>query len=168
MRLFIALQLPLEIEQLLFDSMKKWHQEGLSGKLCAKQNLHLTLAFLGEQPKDKAELIEKILQNIPLPTLEMEIGEVKFFKDLCYVSIICPALISYVQTLRQALKQEKILFDDKKFLPHITLLRKSDPKTKINLSLPLQSFQARCCALISSTLTQNGPIYTALYQKFSQ
>lgn len=166
MRLFIAIQLPTQVEQLLFDQMENWHTQGMPGRLCAKQNLHLTLAFLGEQAENKVALIEKVLQEIPLPRLIMKLGKVAFLRDLCYVSILCPALEEYVQALRLALKEKGIVFETKKFLPHITLLRKSDPKTKIDLFLPELSFQAKCCTLFSSTLTRTGPIYTPLYQKF--
>ncbi len=168
MRLFIALELPFPIQEALLQQMNSWKEQGVKGRFCPRQNLHLTLAFLGEQSQEDCNKIEAIIKNVPFPIFELSLTQVGFFGALCYGKIECDPLKNYVLTLRQHLKEAGIAFDSKPFRPHITLIRQAQVPNKMHLSLSPMQFEAKCCTLFLSHLTSNGPIYTSLYQKDPQ
>lgn len=166
MRLFIALELPLFIQETLVDQMNDWKVKGVRGRFCSPQNLHLTLAFLGEQSKTACTQVETILKTLPFPKMILSFQQVGFFKDLCYVAIESQALQAYVATLRKALKEAGLVFDAKPFKAHITLIRKASVPNIMQLTLPTLQFEAKCCTLFSSQLTPQGSIYTPLCEIF--
>ncbi len=166
MRLFIALELPLSIQELLVTQMNDWKAQGVTGRFCSPQNLHITLAFLAEQSKTACAQIEAILQSLPLPKLTLSLERVGFFGNLCYGALKSEELHSYVFTLRQKLKEAGIIFDAKPFKAHITLIRKVKVPESLFLHLPSRSFEVKCCTLFSSQLTPDGPIYTPLCEIF--
>ena len=50
MRLFIAIHLSQEIKETLIDLQNEWYDLGVRGNYSSEENLHLTLAFIGEYP----------------------------------------------------------------------------------------------------------------------
>ena len=48
MRLFIAIHLSQEIKETLIDLQNDWYDLGVRGNYSSEENLHLTLAFIGE------------------------------------------------------------------------------------------------------------------------
>jgi len=66
-RVFIAVNIPDDTKDRIYsfiEILKKKESEGI--KYVAKENLHLTLKFLGEIDKDNLELINESLSNIDL------------------------------------------------------------------------------------------------------
>ncbi len=166
MRLFIALELPLLIQETLVNQMNDWKDQGVTGRFCPSQNLHLTLAFLGEQSETACAQVETILKALPFPKMILSLQQVGFFKDLCYGAIESQALKDYVSTLRKELKTAGLVFDAKPFKAHITLIRKAIVPNQMQLMLPPLQFEPKCCTLFSSQLTLQGPIYTPLCEIF--
>ena len=50
MRLFIAINLSQEMRESLIDLQNDWYDSGVRGNYSPEENLHLTLAFIGEYP----------------------------------------------------------------------------------------------------------------------
>ena len=166
MRLFIALELPLFIQETLVDQMNNWKAKNVRGRFCSPQNLHLTLVFLGDQSKTACTQVETILKTLSFPKMILSLQQVGFFKDLCYASIESQALQAYVTALRKKLKEAGFVFDTKPFKAHITLIRKVSVPNPMQLTLRPMQFEAKCCTLFSSQLTPQGPIYTPLCEIF--
>lgn len=63
-RLFMALPIPTPIRQLLKDFQKPLQATDLPVKWQSGKLLHLTLAFLGQQPADRVQDLTTILENV--------------------------------------------------------------------------------------------------------
>ena len=65
MRLFIALELPIAIQQTLANTQTQLQNKGVQGRLIPQNQLHCTLAFIGET--NQAKQIQTILETTPTP-----------------------------------------------------------------------------------------------------
>ena len=76
-----------------------------------------------------------------------------------------PDLREYVKRLRKALLDEEIPFDRKKFLPHVTLIRKAEC-TKGKALLPefqeSESMRVNGISLMKSERGRHGMVYTEI------
>lgn len=125
MRQFIALTFNSSFKEELVRIMDTLKEEGIQGKYYDSDNLHMTLAFFGET--NRQDEIMEIIQSIPFPEITITINRIGHFKKIYWVGIQeNPELDTYVITLRNALKEHNIPFDEKPFYPHITILRKAE------------------------------------------
>ena len=62
MRLFIAIRFSEEILDALEEIQEDWRMQGVFGNYTKPENLHLTLAFIGEYPDP--ELIREIISQV--------------------------------------------------------------------------------------------------------
>lgn len=125
MRQFIALTFNSSFKEELVHIMDNLKEEGVQGKYYNPDNLHMTLAFFGETNRQN-EIME-IIQSIPFPEITITINRIGHFKKIYWVGIQENSeLDTYVNTLRNALKEHDIPFDEKPFYPHITILRKAE------------------------------------------
>ena len=171
MRLFIAIQLDEEVKQALLSVQDAFRAQGVRGNYTPEENLHLTLAFIGEYP-DPAEILE-IMEEIEFEPIRLEFGGIGSFHNLWWAGIQeNEALHVLVKRLRRALSDVGIPYDRKKFRPHITLIRRpvtrgphgSAPAELSDLELPAASVSmtADRVSLMLSTRGKHGMIYTEL------
>ena len=124
MRLFIAIQLSDEMKKALVACMHDLKKQGVEGNYVPAQNLHLTLAFIGEY--DDPTKVKNIIEGVPVFPFRLGLSEKGNFGNLLWIGVKGnQKLKTYVKNLREALKEARILFDDDKFIPHITLIRKT-------------------------------------------
>lgn len=125
MRQFIALTFNSSFKEELVHIMDTLKEEGIQGKYYDPDNLHMTLAFFGET--NRQDEITEIIQSIPFPEIIITLNRIGHFKKIYWVGIQENSeLDTYVNTLRNALKEHNIPFDEKPFYPHITILRKAE------------------------------------------
>ena len=66
MRLFIAIRLSDEMKKALVTCMHDLKKQGVEGNYVPAQNLHMTLAFLGEY--DDPAKVKDVIRKVPLPS----------------------------------------------------------------------------------------------------
>ena len=165
MRLFIALNFDANTVESLCKLQSLLRDNDVEGNFTKTQNLHLTLAFIGEyvNPDDVLDVLEEVpFRNIPLC-----FSDVYIHREMVLVSVARnPGLESYVRRLRRALAEKGIPFDRKNFTPHITLVRKAVVKNGLPDSLlkdsGLSTTDADTVSLFKSTQGKNGMIYTEM------
>ena len=169
MRLFIAIEFDNEILGKLIKVQEDLKALGLEGRYVPEENLHLTLAFIGEY--DDPDKVLEVMRQVPMSPIRIRMSRIGCFGDLWWIGIDDnPALYSYVRRLRNSLSGNGIPFDAKKFKPHITLVRKgfSDIEKNKILSFMSKSFiigtTVRQAALVKSEFGENGMKYTVLGQ----
>lgn len=144
-------------------------QQHVAGRNVPSQNLHLTLAFLGNQASTQLPVLQTILHALRLPALHVEIDQLGFFAAprLAWAapSAVPAALSSLQQTLWQALYDAQIpLKPAAGFRPHITLARNAE-KPSVVLEKAV-SWQVGHIALIESVLGPTGPSYHVRDERF--
>ena len=124
MRLFIAINLNDEMKDALMDIQDTMRTYGVRGKETPPENMHLTLAFIGEY--DDPERVKEIVESIEIRPFEMSLSGIGAFGDLWWVGTNNSApLMAVSRRLRRALAEAGIPFDRKKFSPHITIIRRA-------------------------------------------
>ena len=127
MRLFIAVSLSEDMKKDLVRFMHEMKKQGVEGNFVPAQNLHMTLAFIGEY--DKPSKVKEILAGIPLPEFRLCLTDTGYFGNILWMGVKGnQKLKGYVRDLRAALKANGIPCDQEKFVPHITLVRKISAK----------------------------------------
>ena len=127
MRLFIAIRLSDEMCKALVQCMHDLKKQGVEGSYVPAQNLHMTLAFIGEY-KDP-DKVKKVMEKVSLPQCRLSLSEKGNFGNLLWAGVKGnQKLKSYVKELREELKNNGIPFDQEKFVPHITLIRKASAR----------------------------------------
>ena len=123
MRLFLAVHFNEEILAALEETQALLKRRGLRGRYAPPENLHLTLAFIGEYPDpDRVLEVMDALEFDPFPLTLEGFGR---FGDLWWAGLApSEPLNALVRRLRRALAENGIPFDRKRFSPHITLVRK--------------------------------------------
>ena len=162
MRLFTAIQLSDSIRNSLSAVQTYLRDHGVRGNYTKIENLHLTLAFIGEY-SDPDSVLE-VIRSVPFAPFQMRIEGFGSFGDLCWCGIgENDDLLTYVKRLRRALAENSVPFDRKKFSPHITLLRKAEYDRRRGfpgVTVPDVSMQVSGASLMRSDRTKSGMVYT--------
>ena len=162
MRLFIAIQLSDGIRNSLSAVQTYLRDHGVRGNYTKIENLHLTLAFIGEY--SDPDFILEVIRSVPFTPFPMRIEGFGSFGDLYWCGISeNDSLRSYVKRLRRALAENSIPFDRKKFSPHITLIRKAEYDHRRGfpgVTVPDVSMQVSGVSLMRSDRTKSGMVYT--------
>jgi len=174
MRCFIAIDLPDEIKAKLFhdfDNLKK--RRLFLGKNTEKNNLHLTMKFLGDLNEDEIKKTEIALRKIKSSKFSCSFGKAGFFGDTRRIDVIWIELLS--DKLIQLEKEISGAINEnygKEFTPHITLSRMKRVFNKKKLAEAVKNFNFKNLGfeveefiLMKSELTKDGPKYKVI-EKF--
>ena len=135
------------------------------GRLTRPQNLHMTLAFLGQQSSSNLPKLRTILSQLPAFETALEFDRIGYFsnKRIAWAGMhrVPDALLELQHDLMAALRQHGIAFDHTtQFKPHVTLARNASAPTEI-LFRPIL-WRAHRVALAQSTSQAGGPSYRLL------
>jgi len=177
-RVFIAINLPGDIKKQLFSFYDKW--QDLPAKWTAKDNLHITLEFLGDltdvEIADACAVVKEIAKEhnpFSINLSKILYGPPK--KNPPRMVWVEGEKLNELTNLKQNLQErllEKIRFrpDGVGFTPHITLARilewefrkfELEERPEINENIDLM-FTAESIEVMKSELKKSGPIYTVL------
>ncbi len=164
MRLFVAIRFNDEILDALEELQADLLQSGLRGNYTRVENLHLTLAFIGEY--GDVEAVKDALGNVEFSPFEISLQGIGRFGDLYWAGIReNEGLEKLAKRIRRALADAGIPFDKKKFNPHITLVRKALYRghgALPEVTLPEVGMQADHFLLMNSERGRNGMIYSEI------
>lgn len=125
MRLFTAIRFSPEIENTIVSLQDDLRKHGITGNYTRRENLHLTLAFIGEY--NYPDRVMKALSEVSFEAFGLSLEEkTGNFGDILWVGMSRnPQLMSLALRVRRALESYDIHFDRKPFRPHITIIRKA-------------------------------------------
>jgi len=168
-RLFVALALPEDVAQGLLAL-----QSGVpSARWSTREQLHLTLRFIGDVDESDANAIDDVLSGISAPRFTLELKGVGAFggkNPRALWARIAPneALIHLQRKIESAIQRLGFPAEERKFTPHVTLARlHATPAGRVMDYLTDHALYASTpfgvenFALFSSRLTPNGSIYVA-------
>ena len=169
MRMFIAIQLNDDMKDVLQAMQDYMRSRGVKGNYTKRENLHLTLAFIGEF--DDPGVVLEAIGRAKLRPFEIALSGTGSFKSLWWAGIDGGmALQSFARRLRRELDAAGIPYDRKKFSPHITLIRKpeclgSDSEQEILAALndtKEVKMTVNHASLMRSYRGEHGMIYTEI------
>lgn len=164
MRLFIAINFDENMTDALIEMQDDLMRYGVSGNFTREENLHMTLAFIGES--DEPEKIEEILRDVPIRSFTIKVYGMRRFKDMVFACLEDNSdLNDYVKRLRRALSDNDIDFDKKKFIPHITLVRRASGAKDVPMRSDentAESMRVNGISLMKSEQGKRGMIYTEI------
>ena len=163
MRLFIAVELSDEMKDSLVSAQDSMYDRGVRGNYTSDENMHLTLAFIGEYPAPEPVL--DALSTVSFSPFDIALDGFGCFGDLGWAGLKeSLPLEAVVRRVRRALAENDIPFDRKRFSPHITLIRKASGKVS-GIELKQASMTVRSISLMRSDRGRNGMIYTEVGTK---
>ena len=173
MRCFIAIELPRNVRENLFNVQNDIGNDHAKIKWLAKKNLHISLKFLGDADEEKLKLTREALSNIRKKKFILELGKISWFPDEDNVKVIWIGLYPETNIFdlhgEAELKLGTLFKKDERFAVHLTLGRVKLIKNKAkfldilrNIKIVSERFQVNSFCLIKSELTKDGPNYTIL------
>ncbi len=161
MRLFIAINLSAEMKKALMSVKEQLIKSGVRGNFTKEENLHLTLAFIGEY--DDIGAVLRAIRSVPFEPFSLSTDGLGSFGDLWWAGLKSQSgLRTYVEALRRALGEAGIPFDSKRFSPHITLVRRASKNVLPAVSVPKVTMTACRVSLMRSERTPSGMVYTEI------
>lgn len=167
MRLFTALALPDAVARPMMLL-----QAGVPGaRWQRREQLHLTLRYIGEVDGALANDIDEMLAGVEAPSFTLELKGVGSFgdknpRDLWAGVAPSGALIHLNRKIESALQRLGLKPEERKFTPHVTLARlKNAPRGAVMDYLTDHAlyasgpFAVTAFALFSSKLTSDGSLY---------
>ena len=163
MRLFVAIRFDEEILRALADFQARMEACEVRGYYATEENLHLTLAFIGEYGDPDAVL--DAMEAAAFSPFDLRLDGMGTFRDLYWVGLSrSGALFGYTKRLRRALAERDIPYDRKRFSPHITVLRRAswDGAGLPPVTPPTGEMEVRRVSLMRSERGKHGMIYTEI------
>jgi 2'-5' RNA ligase len=175
-RLFFSLPLPGEVKARIGPVLEAARKAGADGVGFTKaEQLHFTLAFLGEQ-SDADEALAAGASLTEVPAFELALCGAGAFPNtarprVLWVGVTAGAaeLIATAERLRAALQERHFALEERKFRPHLTLGRvrprgESSARRALAAIAPteLARWTAREACLMRSVLGKGGATHTVL------
>lgn len=174
MRAFVALDLP----EPLITAVARL-QAGLDvGRRVPEENLHLTLAFLGEVPERVLNDVAEAMMSLAAPAVEITLTGLDVMGGaepalVCATVEAVPALVTLQEKVMRLCRVAGVDLDRRRFRPHVTLARfsrslntKDDRDLrdylKLNGRYRSETHLATRVTLYESHMTKDGSIYTPL------
>ena len=160
MRLFIAVELTEDIKKSLVAYMHELKKAGVKGQYAAMDNLHLTLAFIGET--DQLPKIREAVSSVQFRPFKLSLSEAGNFGDLIWIGAKGnQSLSELAKKVREALDSAGIHYDPKGFLPHITLIRKAAGSWQ-KVPAPKGMMMVKQVSVMTSDVKAGRRVYTAV------
>ena len=170
MRLFVALDLPWPLRERL-----ALLATGIMGaRWVPRENMHLTLRFIGEVPNWRAEEVDLALHGVRGRGFPLVVAGVGLFEKGGRVTALwagverSPALDHLQAKIETALQRAGLEPERRRYIPHVTLARLDQPANeKItgfvqrNNLFRAEAFSVDRFTLFSSQLGKESPVYTA-------
>jgi 2'-5' RNA ligase len=170
MRLFIAIEIPEDIKEYLTSIQEKIYMNSNKIRFVKKEQIHLTLKFLGEVQPNIAEEIKGSLKKITFNPFSVVLDNLDIFPNDSYIRVIWVGLkpeqpiLELQKSIDGSLK--KLFKKEKNFKAHVTLARVKYIENKDNFINKLKTIKVENkkieisnFKLIKSTLTPKGPVY---------
>ena len=163
MRLFLAIPLSPSVQEALLSAQADLRRQG-RGAFPPPENLHLTLAFLGETSAPDGA--RAALASVSCRPFSLAVGgPLDHFDGLWWASVRADrALEDLALSIQSDLRARGFCLEDRPFQPHLTLVRRwrGEPP---QVTVPRAKMVVRRISLLRSDQIGGRRIYTELFQK---
>ncbi len=175
MRSFIAVNFSESVKDKLTDTVGQLRKSCLSGSFIGRENMHLTLVFLGELDIAQVDAVKQLMDRVTVPRFDLTIEGVGRFDrregDIYWLGIKDSGPLNELQrNLSDGLRAEGFAIENRRFKPHITLGRRVRPAPGFNIGVfgrktPKVNVHVNRYSLMSSELRDGRRVYTEVYGK---
>lgn len=178
MRLFIAINFTDEIKQRLILVQERLRKFTINGNFTHKDNMHLTLVFLGETEPGRVSLIKNEINKTTdknNTVFSLKAGGLDCFKkdngDIWWLGIDkCIELMNLQKQLTENLAESGFSIEKRNYSPHLTLSRDTVINSsfdKADIQYGLESFIiiVERISLMKSERINGRLTYTEIYSK---
>ena len=177
MRLFFAVELPSDVQSVLGRLGPK--DESRDYRWTDPSLLHVTLAFLGEQPPEKLDVLQQVgaAAASASHTGTLRLGSAGSFgarraPRVLWVDLTgdLDALLGLQQQVATGLRDAGFALEDRPFRPHITLARRREtaqgglPVGWPPATITAPTFPLNQLTLMQSRLSPRGATYTPVFE----
>lgn len=133
------------------------------GRPTRRENLHLTLAFIGEVEQDGIVTLRAVAGGLGFEAFELVLDRLGYWRHNRIVwaaaTVVPPPLAALAAGLSRGLRKAGYRLDEKPFAAHITLLRKANCAGDLPRIEPIR-WKVAEFMLLESVLDAGGSIYT--------
>lgn len=175
MRLFTAICLPDPAKDALYGAVTELRSQSERGRFTPRENLHLTLVFLGEVPQARVRVVCASMDAAGGSPFELKFGGCGVFArdsgDVYWVGAKpCAALTSLHASLSVRLAAAGFDFDRRPLTAHLTLGREVVPvpgfdRRAFSESVPTVSVPVGSYSLFKSERVGGRMVYTPIYTR---
>jgi 2'-5' RNA ligase len=172
MRAFLAIPMPEETAAAMVAAQARLP----TGRPVPEENLHLTLAFLGEAGAEVLSAVDEDLGAARLPVAEVRFGGLDTFAEmergLVFVTVLADEGLTALQSkVERVARMAGADLPRRRFRPHVTLARSNrQPKgpardrmaAALGLAVTIPGFTATEVVLYRSTLGPGGALHEPL------
>ncbi|MGM9618806.1 MAG: RNA 2',3'-cyclic phosphodiesterase [Oscillospiraceae bacterium] len=168
MRLFVAIHFSRETEQRLLSAIRALRQQG-HGTFTRPENLHMTLAFIGET--DRLEAAKAAVARVQAPAFSLEVSRIGAFGELYWAGAErCAPLLELQRQVSGNLRAEGFSLESRSFQPHLTLVRRFVPAGSLDLAAVERALgrsvsEIREVSLMESTRREGRLLYLPRYTR---
>lgn len=163
MRIFIAIRFTEVFKSSILDAQDGLKEYGVRGNYTQPENLHLTLAFIGET--ERVEEIKAAVDAVKFEPFVIRTGKMGCFNGrsrVVWLGIEGEDKVKAIaQQLRRNIDQRGIDYAKGKFSPHITLVRQPS-EMPLDIDVESESMTVSKIYVMKSERINGRLVYTAL------
>ena len=163
-RLFLALWPAPDIQQAL-GKVALGLKPRCGGRAIPTGNIHLTLAFLGSVERDRLPAIKALAGSVDSGRFELILDRIHYWRHnrIVWAGVSrCPSgIVSLVEQLQARLSGKGFRFEQRPYVPHVTLLRDARRAPPEEGTAPV-AWPVAGFALMESVPGRRGSTYHAL------
>jgi 2''-5'' RNA ligase len=128
MRLFIAIIFQEPFKDEIMKVTRELQQSAVKGNYTLRENLHLTIVFLGEVAQERVGSIKTAMNRVKAEPFQLSLDKTGLFKrnggDVFWIGIKkSDVLDSIHRQLTEELAGSGFLLEERKYTPHLTIGR---------------------------------------------
>lgn len=172
MRLFLAVNFQEEIKNNIMETIQGLKAYASQGNFTLRENLHLTLVFLGEIAPDRVESIRQVMNKVQREKFELSLSGLGYFPrnggNIYWLGVDKNKPLAELQKeLQQGLIQAGFSLETREFKPHLTLcrevkMRKEFDQSNFSANLQTLSQQVEKISLMKSERIRGKLTYTEI------
>jgi 2'-5' RNA ligase len=144
-----------------------------------RENIHLTLKFLGDVNEGRLGEVERVVSSLSFEPFRMTFAETGAFPNLRRPKVIWAGVYEGIDELAEIFRDLEDGFvglsfkrEGRRFSPHVTIARVRSGRNRDELveevlrhrEMDYGGFEVSCIKLKRSVLTPRGPVYSTLAQ----
>lgn len=163
MRLFTAIPFSEAVCAALLEAQAQLRWQGAQANFTRPENLHLTLAFLGETPRQRDAV--RVMDAAVCPSFAMTVEGGGRFGQLYWAGVTADALLEKLASrLQNSLRAAGFAVEKRPFRPHITLARQLTAPGPVRVSVVRTEMTAERMLLLRSDRINGRLVYTPVHE----